>query len=99
MLRRVAAGKRTSGRCSAQIAPDREAERGGHPGSLILDLGCGTGEMTERLAAEGYDMIGVDGSPDMLEEAEEKKLETGHEILYLLQICGSLSCTERFGRW
>ena len=31
---------------------------------LILDLGCGTGEMTERLAAEGYDMIGVDGSPD-----------------------------------
>ena len=53
---------------------------------LILDLGCGTGEMTERLAAEGYDMIGVGPvPPDMLEEAEEKKLETGHEILYLLQ--------------
>ena len=23
---------------------------------LILDLGCGTGNMTERLAKEGYDM-------------------------------------------
>ena len=26
---------------------------------LVLDLGCGTGNMTELLAKEGYDMIGV----------------------------------------
>ena len=34
---------------------------------LVLDLGCGTGTMTELLAADGYDMIGVDNSEEMLE--------------------------------
>ena len=29
---------------------------------LVLDLGCGTGTMTELLTGEGYDMIGVDSS-------------------------------------
>ena len=52
---------------------------------LVLDLGCGTGTMTELLSAAGYEMIGVDGSPDMLEEAQEKKLESGQDILYLMQ--------------
>lgn len=52
---------------------------------LVLDLGCGTGTMTEILAEDGYDMIGVDNSEDMLEIAMEKKVESGHDILYLLQ--------------
>ena len=34
---------------------------------IVLDLGCGTGTMTELLAGYGYDMIGVDNSEDMLE--------------------------------
>lgn len=52
---------------------------------LVLDLGCGTGNMTELLAEEGYDMIGVDNSEDMLEIASEKRAESGLNILYLLQ--------------
>lgn len=52
---------------------------------LVLDLGCGTGSLTEALAAAGYDMIGVDGSEDMLEIAMEKKAASGLDILYLLQ--------------
>lgn len=52
---------------------------------LVLDLGCGTGTMTELLAGYGYDMIGVDNAEDMLEIAFEKRTESAHEILYLLQ--------------
>ena len=52
---------------------------------LVLELGCGTGSMTELLAQQGYDMIGVDNSMEMLEIAMEKKVESGHDILYLLQ--------------
>ncbi|MDO4323779.1 MAG: class I SAM-dependent methyltransferase [Lachnospiraceae bacterium] len=52
---------------------------------LVLELGCGTGSMTELLAGYGYDMIGVDNSIEMLEIAREKQVESGHDILYLLQ--------------
>ena len=55
-----------------------------HEGT-ILELGCGTGNMTELLASKGYDMIGVDNSEDMLELAMEKRLKSGHDIRYLLQ--------------
>lgn len=52
---------------------------------LVLDLGCGTGSMTELLAARGFDMIGVDCSEDMLEMALEKRMASGRDILYLQQ--------------
>lgn len=52
---------------------------------LVLELGCGTGSMTELLAAKGYDMIGIDYSDEMLYIAQEKKMESGHDILYLNQ--------------
>lgn len=52
---------------------------------LVLELGCGTGTVTEMLAGAGYDMIGIDNSEEMLAEAMEKRAESGHDILYLLQ--------------
>ena len=52
---------------------------------LLLDLGCGTGSLTELLADAGYDMIGVDNSEEMLELALEKKEQSGKDILYLCQ--------------
>ncbi len=52
---------------------------------LVLDLGCGTGSMTEALAEKGYDMIGIDNSDEMLDLALEKRMKSGHDILYLNQ--------------
>lgn len=57
----------------------------GVPSGLVLDLGCGTGSLTERLAAMGYEMIGVDLSEDMLQIALEKRERSGLDILYLQQ--------------
>lgn len=57
----------------------------GVPEGLVLELGCGTGTMTELLASQGYDMIGVDNSEEMLAKAIEKRVESGQNILYLLQ--------------
>ena len=53
--------------------------------NLVLDLGCGTGTLTELLHRKGYDMIGVDYSEDMLRVATEKREQTGSQILYLCQ--------------
>lgn len=50
--------------------------------SIVLDLACGTGRMTCEMASRGYDMIGVDGSIDMLSEAYSKDTAG---ILYLCQ--------------
>lgn len=53
--------------------------------NLVLDLGCGTGNLTERMEQQGFDMIGVDNSEDMLRIALEKKEKAGSKTLYLLQ--------------
>ena len=52
---------------------------------LLLDLGCGTGTLTEALSKKGYDMIVIDASLEMLEIAMEKHLASGSNTLYLLQ--------------
>lgn len=54
---------------------------------LVLELGCGTGTLTQLLAAAGFDMIGVDNSEEMLGIAMEKKEAAGRgeELLYLCQ--------------
>jgi len=50
---------------------------------LVLDLGCGTGNITELLSKKGFDMIGVDNSEEMLQIAMEKNKD--EKVLYLLQ--------------
>lgn len=49
---------------------------------LVLELGCGTGKMTRLLKQQGYDMIGVDMSEEMLGIAGQQDADG---ILYLLQ--------------
>ena len=46
--------------------------RHGHVPGLCLDLACGTGSLTVALAKRGIDIYGVDGSMEMLSEAQQK---------------------------
>lgn len=58
----------------------RHSDRAGE--GLLLDLACGTGSLSVELAALGYEVIGVDGSPDMLSVAARK---ARGDILFLCQ--------------
>ncbi len=44
---------------------------------ILADLGCGTGDLTLMLTQAGYDVIGIDRSPEMLEVLREKADELG----------------------
>ena len=60
--------------------------RRGIPGKTVLDLACGTGSLTRVLAERGYEMIGVDISPEMLAEAADKNQDVdGIAPLFLCQ--------------
>ena len=45
-----------------------------HPGQTVLDLGCGTGMLSVKLALRGANVIGIDINPQMLDLAK-KQLE------------------------
>lgn len=52
---------------------------------ILLDLACGTGSLSFLLEKKGFDVIGVDASEEMLSVAQEKKMEKGSDIIFLLQ--------------
>jgi ubiquinone/menaquinone biosynthesis C-methylase UbiE len=44
-------------------------------GKFILDLGCGDGQLTQRVAATGAHVLGVDASAEMISAARERGVE------------------------
>src|SRR5271170_2145210 len=56
------------------------------PGERILDLGCGDGALTVKLAATGAHVIGADSSPSMIESARslglDARLISGDELAF-----------------
>ena len=52
---------------------------------LVLDLACGTGSLTRILADRGYEMIGVDASPEMLMQAMQNTMDCAPRPLFLNQ--------------
>ncbi len=66
-------------------AVDRYVERFGGTREVLLDLACGTGSVSEKMAGMGYDVIGVDNSEDMLGVAMDKKFDSGLPIQYICQ--------------
>src|SRR5690625_5193152 len=51
----------------------------------IIDLGCGTGEITLRLAKKDYQLFGVDHSLEMLSYAEQKSYQANLPIQWVHQ--------------
>jgi trans-aconitate methyltransferase len=45
------------------------------PGERILDLGCGDGQLTAKIAAAGATVVGVDASPAMIEGAKSRGID------------------------
>jgi SAM-dependent methyltransferase len=45
------------------------------PGERILDLGCGDGQLTAKIAASGAKVVGVDASPEMVEGALSRGID------------------------
>lgn len=71
--RRYDAGMRllTLGRASRLHAALAEAAAP-EPGARVLEIGCGTGAVTERLRARGAKVVALDQSPEMLARARER---------------------------
>jgi SAM-dependent methyltransferase len=59
-------------------------------GKSMLDLACGTGQLSIRFAKEGYDVTGVDLSSDMLAVAQAKSKEEGLLIPFFEQNMANL---------
>ena len=55
--------------------------------NLVVDLGCGTGTLTELLYQKGYDCIGVDNSEEMLGIAMAVRRSS-----ICIRICGNWTC-------
>ncbi|MFG6667004.1 class I SAM-dependent methyltransferase [Halomonas sp. HNIBRBA4712] len=54
------------------------------PGERILDLGCGDGALTERIKAQGAEVLGVDAAEEMVEAALARGLEAKRIDAYQL---------------
>lgn len=64
---------------------DSLVKKHGGKKNILLDLACGTGSLSEEFARLGYDVIGTDSSMEMLNEALDKKFDSGLPIQYLCQ--------------
>ncbi|BCL36062.1 class I SAM-dependent methyltransferase [Nostoc sp. MS1] len=49
-------------------------------GEFILDLGCGTGQLTEKIAQFGAEVVGVDNSATMIEKARQNYANLHFEV-------------------
>lgn len=51
-----------------------------HEGERILDVGCGTAQLTAQIAARGCDVLGIDRSREMIEQAKRNCPDLRFEI-------------------
>nr|WP_319540697.1 class I SAM-dependent methyltransferase [uncultured Methanospirillum sp.] len=61
----------------------------------ILDVGCGTGEISMILAEMGHNVSGIDLSEGMLNKAKEKAKKMGLPVHFSIGDAESLSCDDQ----
>jgi SAM-dependent methyltransferase len=61
------------------------------PGEVLLDVGCGAGNLAELAAATGARVTGIDLSPRLIDVAKERAAAGGYEIEYRVGDAESLS--------
>jgi SAM-dependent methyltransferase len=65
-------------------------------GGPILEVACGTGRMALRLAAQGYDVTGVDITPEMVALARQKASERGLFVEWIVADARDFHLSKRF---
>jgi SAM-dependent methyltransferase len=65
-------------------------------GERILDLACGIGRHSRELRRRGFEVVGVDINPDLLEIAERETSEAGLEVAYMEADLRELELREEF---
>lgn len=71
------------GRLADQAERDLAFQLFQPPGPKILEIGCGTGQYTTRLAEQGYEITAVDISEKMMAQAQEKMRNLGYQVKWL----------------
>lgn len=61
-------------------------------GERILDLGCGTGHLTHKIAERGADVMGLDASPEMIGQARQNY----PELRFILEDAASTKFDSEF---
>lgn len=64
--------------------------------NTVLDLCCGTGNLTEIIYINGYQVVGVDVSPAMMAQASQKAQAHGYSIPYFVQDASELELPYTF---
>ena len=64
-------------------------------GQAVLEIGCGTGNFTEKFAVSGASILACDVSPDLIEMAKTRNLDPG-QVRFVCHPFESLPCTSLF---
>jgi SAM-dependent methyltransferase len=65
-------------------------------GGPLLDLACGTGRMALRMAALGYQVTGVDITPEMIARARQKAAQQGVSIEWVVADARTFHLQQQF---
>ncbi|MCK4632914.1 MAG: class I SAM-dependent methyltransferase [candidate division Zixibacteria bacterium] len=71
-------------------------EQAGKFGGPVLELACGTGRITIPLAEKGFEIVGIDLSPPMLERARKKAAEKRLKIEWIEADCRTFKLQKKF---